>query len=529
MRKLLGLIVMMGIALTGCGIDSDISNKMKSPNYAENNSTTSNVKPSGNKGTDENEKSQIESDKIYESYMNLVNANKKPFELIAYLQREFNKVTMERADEMILALEEVQTAYENYYQQKFFGENEAKEISNAAKKGLDADIIDRAKSENMKAILKEVFAGKYKLISLEGSVYPVVDYSFLKSYNHNVSKKLSDYIEIMSEESDKAAAADGAVVISWDELSKRLLKIDEFTKKYAEFSRIEKLENLYYKYMMMYLIGLNNTPAYDYQTNKYKDDVINSFNNLISSGKGSNSAEIVAKYLEIIKKNNYIITQEARDFTSKIYNDNISPEGKYSSSMDYGHVNNSLAKLLPEKTGYKWIYNGFAEYGHQMTLEDIIKENNEIKYVIKGNVADMSGGESGKGEDHFKIDLTYTIKNASIIQTKKENIMMDSEMNSLEIIKAPLLKGNKWIQVAKDKSGKEKYLNCEITDITNIEGSKVYTVEYKDQDSDYYEKRMIQEGVGVASFVKLWKSKDGSFEIGYALNFGSFKETAGNK
>ncbi|HHV60737.1 MAG TPA: hypothetical protein GXX49_10715 [Clostridiaceae bacterium] len=181
------------------------------------------------------------------------------------------------------------------------------------------------------------------------------------------------------------------------------------------------------------------------------------------------------------------------------------------------NANEALFKLLPEKEGYTWIYNGFAEYGHQMTLEEIVTDNEKTTYIIKGKVFDMSDGESGMGEEHFSIDLKYIIQNGSIIQVKKENIMMDSEMDRLELIRAPLVEGNKWTQVAADKKGNERHLNSEITKVEELDGKKVYTVEYRDRDSDYYEIRTIEEGTGVVSFARLWNPDGEAFEIGYSL------------
>ena len=95
------------------------------------------------------------------------------------------------------------------------------------------------------------------------------------------------------------------------------------------------------------------------------------------------------------------------------------PGYKSTGIINYKYINDYLAGLLPDKE-YKWLYNGFAEYGHQMVLEDIVKSDNEIKYFINGKVADMSDGESGRSQDDFNIDLVYTISNGVILQTKTE-------------------------------------------------------------------------------------------------------------
>ena len=145
---------------------------------------------------------------------------------------------MDRADEMILALEETQKMYEDFYQHKFFNEDYVSDLHNVFTKDDNAKIIEQIENEKLKSLLKEVFDGGYKLISLEAYVYPIIDYSFLEKYNEFVSKDLNGYIDIMATESDKAPAADGALVVSWDEIAKRLLAIEEYTAKHTNFLRV---------------------------------------------------------------------------------------------------------------------------------------------------------------------------------------------------------------------------------------------------------------------------------------------------
>ena len=61
MKKILMLIVLMAMVFTACGVDTDISDKMKSPNYQTN------------ENTDENEKN---SDKAYRDFLELIKRGK---------------------------------------------------------------------------------------------------------------------------------------------------------------------------------------------------------------------------------------------------------------------------------------------------------------------------------------------------------------------------------------------------------------------------------------------------------------------
>lgn len=173
-----------------------------------------------------------------------------------------------------------------------------------------------------------------------------------------------------------------------------------------------------------------------------------------------------------------------------------------------------LTILLPNEKDYTWKYYGFAEYGHTMKLEEIRQEKDSIIYEISGNVFDLSDGESSAD---YKFLITYTVMPDVLVQDKKEEVLMDSEFDYIELIRGPLSKGNSWNQEVKYKDGSETSLTCTITDIEDINGNKSYTVMYEDTASSYYEKRVITEGIGVVSFEKLYESDEGSFNIGYQL------------
>ncbi|RKD28793.1 hypothetical protein [Thermohalobacter berrensis] len=193
----------------------------------------------------------------------------------------------------------------------------------------------------------------------------------------------------------------------------------------------------------------------------------------------------------------------------KMENDN-----KDNKKTDYTEENAQLKRLLPQREDYKWIYSGFAEYGHQMDLKSITELEDRTIYSVNGKIFDPSGGEA-KG--NFNLEIIYTIKDGELIQTKREEKMMDSIFNSLTLIKTPLEEGNKWDQKLEDEDGNKYKLRCFIEDIKEENGKKVYSVRYEDTKGDYYEKREIKEGVGVISFERLYKGNEENFTIGYSL------------
>ncbi|ABR49787.1 hypothetical protein Amet_3667 [Alkaliphilus metalliredigens QYMF] len=140
------------------------------------------------------------------------------------------------------------------------------------------------------------------------------------------------------------------------------------------------------------------------------------------------------------------------------------------------------------------MYDGFAEYSHQMRIEEIIDEGEKREYVIRGEVGDPSGGESTMDRN---INIKYIITDNKIVQEKSEETMLDSKFNKITLIQAPLVAGNLWSEEVLDNQGVATTISAFIQKIEiPRDGSTQYTVRYDDVNSSYYEERVIEGGNG---------------------------------
>jgi len=155
-----------------------------------------------------------------------------------------------------------------------------------------------------------------------------------------------------------------------------------------------------------------------------------------------------------------------------------------------------------------------------MELKSVTTGNGAIRYKTEGNVYDPSGGEA---PGDFSLQLEYEVTNEAIVMRKNSEKMMDN-FSELVLIRLPLQKGTQWKQSAKHKNGKNYELTCTIDKIENQPDGKVYTILYKDNDSNFYEKRRIQENWGVVSFETVWESEEGPVTMGYEL----YREVSGD-
>jgi hypothetical protein len=180
---------------------------------------------------------------------------------------------------------------------------------------------------------------------------------------------------------------------------------------------------------------------------------------------------------------------------------------------DFTQENQQLANMLPDEEGYEWIYNGFAEYGHTITLDSITGDDEYKEYLITGTVHDASGGEA---QGDYSIEMKYEIEKGELRQYIDAERTMDPSYQGIILLKSPLTIENSWEQTLM-LNGEETTFNCHIAEERDTQEGIEYIVMYEDMNSDYYEIRKFKEGKGLVSFEKLYQTEESDFPISYHL------------
>jgi len=163
-----------------------------------------------------------------------------------------------------------------------------------------------------------------------------------------------------------------------------------------------------------------------------------------------------------------------------------------------------LMSYFPDKTGFTWVYSGFAEYGHRMVLDSIteVRSKGDVVYQISGMVEDMSGGES---EADFSFQIQYIFGNDQAVERiLHKGIVFPHRIDGLVMLKAPVKKGQKWSFRAEDGSQVDAVITeAGVDDEDNLAYCEVeYTTpDHSMPDGLYRETRTFKKGIGVTSFV----------------------------
>lgn len=241
-------------------------------------------------------------DGLIKQFHTVVKGAKDASDIVSFLNENINKAGQNNADIMI---RELNVFYQNDLQmtQDAFFKDDVQTMLLALPAPITSANAAAISDESIRQLVVTKLSGGYKLVEVEGSIFPIVDYEMQKIYRTYLSQPLIDYIYLKAVESNEMSARDGGLVISWDDLAKRAIMAESFLRNHPDSPEYEEVTRLYLdSYLSMYIFGLNNTPVFDYDTFKLQDEVRASYEKLIQNEPDTVTAATVQKFLDVLSQ-----------------------------------------------------------------------------------------------------------------------------------------------------------------------------------------------------------------------------------
>ncbi|MEG6522298.1 hypothetical protein [Desulfotomaculum sp. 1211_IL3151] len=253
---------------------------------------------------------QAKSDSVMENFHSMLQKDSSVADVAQFISDNISLVTKENASEMVIKFEELQLKKLPQYETMFTeGDNQSKFANE-----YEAVMNGAVKDPGLKELVQKTNNSGYKVETAEGTFFPILNYQFYKKYSDYVTPDLKNYIEIMAVESNQVPAKDAALVISWDEVVKRALEQEKFIHTYKDSVKLNDVKQLYEKYLLFTLYGLNNTPLFSYDSNTLNPKAQEAYTKAIKNSGTSDFLKILEEYLNIISKNNNKLTDEVEKY-----------------------------------------------------------------------------------------------------------------------------------------------------------------------------------------------------------------------
>lgn len=307
------------------------------------------------------EKDAKEANVVMTDFKALVQSNASAEEVASFINANIKNVSKEDASKMVSDFERVQKDKLAEFEELIFPSETQTKLFAAFK---THGVIDEANISDteLKEILSKIKKSGYKIETAEGMFFPVVDYQFYKNFSSYVTDDIKDYINIMTEESDKVPAKDGALVIGWNELLNRAISQERFIATYADSIKISEIEQLHNKYILYTFYGLNNTPLFDYDSQILDPDAKEVYLNAVKDDGNSEYLKALKGFVNVLKDNDYKLTDEVNQYRDKV-----------KASLAENKIDTALLDQIIESAHQGKILN--CQFPVETTVIDDVKEN----------------------------------------------------------------------------------------------------------------------------------------------------------
>ncbi|WP_340400483.1 hypothetical protein [Paenibacillus sp. FSL H8-0079] len=221
----------------------------------------------------------------------------------AYLESHINQVTTHHATLMVLQLENARNKALTAMTDRLLVPNVQDKMIKAYKwNDSFTQLMSRTNDTSLRALLQQARDSGYRLVMLEGSLYPIMNYMAFQKYISYVKPDIKQYINIMAVETSNLAADDGALVVGYQEILNRAMNQERFLNEYPKSNRVKQVNNLMNNYTLYTFYGLNNTPLFDYETNKMTANAQKGYKAVLQRNASEDSAFLtkLEKFMDIV-------------------------------------------------------------------------------------------------------------------------------------------------------------------------------------------------------------------------------------
>lgn len=153
---------------------------------------------------------------------------------------------------------------------------------------------------SLKAMFDLAAEQGYLLVSAEGMIFPVVDFTEFAKYKALYSPEFGALIDQYAYSNAQILVSDGGLVTGLDEVAARVFEAERALMT-AEDTKYQKyLVMVYIDHLRILLHGTDNSPAFDYETLKVRDEVSLLFKQL-SAYENSKTATYIQMHMAALE------------------------------------------------------------------------------------------------------------------------------------------------------------------------------------------------------------------------------------
>jgi hypothetical protein len=155
------------------------------------------------------------------------------------------------------------------------------------------------------------------ILTTEGMYYlDVIPDFFYKNFKNRVSQSLREYLNIRKDELKEGFSEDAGLLISFDDLYKRVKRWEAYINKYPQSIYIQDANSYYTTYLETLMTGMDNTSAFDYGENEsvLNAEVKSLYEKIMEEDTESPTTKIITSYYNFLARHDFKQNDSIQNF-----------------------------------------------------------------------------------------------------------------------------------------------------------------------------------------------------------------------
>jgi len=238
---------------------------------------------------------------------------------VDYFNEKLKGIDVKIIDECYIKLDEFHNNVASNVDQKFTNKKEEEHYILFSIMYPNNENPEAKPTQSQKDYVELLKNNGLKIGTAEGTFFIVKDASFIfKKINDIVSPVMKEYLDQKQKESKEGYASDGGLSINPKDIAERIVFWENFVKKNPDFVFTKEQKDSITYMTLDLLSGMDNTPVFDYETNKLTDSFKEGYKFVIEKHSDTDLGKIIKEYYAILEKDGFKDSKTGLAFISKL-------------------------------------------------------------------------------------------------------------------------------------------------------------------------------------------------------------------
>lgn len=140
---------------------------------------------------------------------------------------------------------------------------------------------------------------------------------FEKKFKAILTESYIKYLNLRSKEIKEGFSEDAILLISWEQLRKRISAWEQFLKNHSDFHENPEIKDYLNIYIRTFITGMDNSRICNFETRKLRPEIKAAYEKYLKNNQNSMYYKLVKDYYEMLENNKFIVPDDINEYLKR--------------------------------------------------------------------------------------------------------------------------------------------------------------------------------------------------------------------